>query len=70
MTMTKINDNGTDRDMTPDEKDAYDAWVKTAQEEQAAAAAAADAKVAARASARAKLAGLGLTDDEISALVG
>jgi hypothetical protein len=33
-------------------------------------AAAADAKIASRASALAKLAALGLTDDEISALVG
>jgi hypothetical protein len=70
MTMTKINDNGIDRDMTPDEKANYDAWVKVAQQEQAAAAAAKDAKAAALVSARTKLAALGLSDDEIAALLG
>lgn len=68
--MTKINDNGIDREMTPNEKAEYDAWASVAKQEQAAAAAAADVKAAALTSARTKLATLGLSDDEIAALVG
>lgn len=68
--MTKINDNGIDRDMTPDEKAVYDAWAQLAEQEQAAVAAAAAAKAAALASARTKLAALGLTDAEVAALLG
>ena len=54
------------RDATPDEAAAIDATHAAAAAEQQAAADAA----AARASALAKLAGLGLTPDEIAALVG
>jgi hypothetical protein len=50
----------------PTQKELDDAW----PEVQAEIAADAAAKVATRASALAKLADLGLTDDEISALVG
>jgi hypothetical protein len=54
------------RDATPDEAAAIDA----AHADAAAAQQAAADKAAARASAIAKLAGLGLTPDEIAALVG
>jgi hypothetical protein len=54
------------RDATPDEAAAIDA----AHADAAAAEQAAADKAAARASAIAKLAGLGLTPDEIAALVG
>jgi hypothetical protein len=50
----------------PTQKELDDAWADV----QAEIAAEAAAKVATRASALAKLADLGLTDDEISALVG
>jgi hypothetical protein len=50
----------------PTQKELDDAW----PEVQAEIAADAAAKIATRASALAKLADLGLTDDEISALVG
>jgi len=66
----RINDNGTDREMTAAEQAAYDAWAATAQQEQVAAEQAAADKTAAAASGRAKLAALGLTDAEISALLG
>ena len=69
MTM-KTNDNGTNRDMTEEEQKAHESWAVIAQAEAAAQAAAVEAKAAARASALTKLADLGLTDDEISALVG
>jgi len=66
----RINDNGTDRDMTPDEI----AYITDAQKEaqiRAEGDAALVAKqVAAAKSARAKLAELGLTEAEIKALVG
>ena len=68
--MTRINDNGVDRDMTADEKAAHDAWAKIAKEEQAAYLAQIAAQQAARQSAMAKLANLGLTESEIKALVG
>jgi hypothetical protein len=62
----KIQIDDLVRDATPDEAAAIDAaHAAAAAQEQAAADAA-----AARASALAKLAELGLTDDEISALVG
>ena len=69
MTM-RTNDNGVNRDMTSDEQAAYEAWASTAQAEAAARAEAEAATLAARASALAKLAELGLTPDEIAALVG
>jgi len=68
--MTRINDNGIDRDMTETEL----AMLAKAREEIAAdlqaQVAAIEAAAAAKASARAKLKALGLTDDEIAALVG
>jgi len=54
------------REMTDAE---YAQW-ETDNATQAEQAAAVEAKAAARVSALAKLAGLGLTDDEIAALVG
>jgi DNA-binding NarL/FixJ family response regulator len=54
------------RDATPDEAAAIEAQREAA----AAAAAEAAAKAAARESALSKLAALGLTDEEIAALVG
>lgn len=66
MTM-KINDNGTDRDMTEAEQAAQEAWAASEQAEAEAQAAAAAAKVAAR---QAVLDKLGLTADEAAALLG
>jgi len=65
-----INDNGIDREMTQIE--IVDLRTSQAQleVEQAAAEQAAADKAAAAASGRAKLAALGLTDDEINALLG
>ena len=66
--LTQIGDEV--REMTESEHAAYLAcFVEVAQNETAAQQAA-TAAAAARVSALAKLAGLGLTDDEISALVG
>ena len=62
----KVQIDGTVRDATPDEAAAIDAQ-RASTEEQAAAL---DAKAAALASARAKLAKLGLTDDELAAFLG
>ena len=63
----KINDNGTDRDMTPDEEAAYLAWAKIAKAEAQAQAEAAEAKAAAR---QAVLDKLGLTEQEAQLLLG
>ena len=65
--MPKINDNGTDRDMTADEAAEYDAWAAQQQADNAANQAADEERAAARSSALAKL---GLTADEIAALFG
>ena len=62
----KIQIDDVVRDATPDEAAAIDAAHAAAAAQQQAATDAA----AARASAIAKLAGLGLTPDEIAALVG
>ena len=62
----KIQIDDLVRDATPEEAAAIDAAHAAA----AAQAAAVEAQAVARASALAKLADLGLTDDEISALVG
>jgi hypothetical protein len=62
----KVQIDDVVRDATPDEAAALDAQRAAA----AAAAAAADDLARARASALAKLAALGLSDDEINALVG
>lgn len=66
----KVNDNGINRDMTQDEEAAHKSWAVTAQAEAASQQQAALDVAAARASALAKLAALGLTADEIAALVG
>jgi hypothetical protein len=62
----KVQVDHTVRDATPDET----ARIEASHEAAAAEAAALEAQAAAKASARAKLAALGLTDDEIKALVG
>lgn len=66
MTRPNIQIGDEVRAMTDDE---YAQWQKDAADAEAAAAAA-DDLARARASALAKLAALGLTDDEIKALVG
>jgi hypothetical protein len=66
MTKPNVLDGNEVREMTDAE---YAQW-QTDNEAHAAQAAAVEAQAAARASALAKLADLGLTDDEISALVG
>ncbi len=68
--MTRINDNGTDREMTVAEKTEFELFVQDDNERSAAEIAALEAVAAAKVSARAKLAALGLTDAEIAALVG
>ena len=66
MTM-KINDNGTDRDMTADELATHQAWATTkAKETQDQAKVVADRAVA----KQAVLTKLGLTADEVAALLG
>ena len=61
-----INDNGTDREMTPDEILEYEAWQKVAQKEDKA-----KEKIIAERQAlkEATLAKLGLTADEVAALL-
>ena len=66
----RTNDNGVDREMTATEKAAHEAWLQIAAQEQTAIEEAEADKQAAIASGRAKLKALGLTDDEIAALVG
>ena len=63
----KVNDNGTNRDMTKDEEAAYLAWAVEAQAEAEAQADQAVAKAEAR---QAVLDKLGLTADEAAALLG
>ena len=65
--MSIINDNGIDREMTADEKAAYNEWASEINNQDEAAKQAAAAKEATRAAALAKL---GLTADEIAALFG
>jgi hypothetical protein len=60
----------TTRDMTPAEITAQAEMAEQAAEQQAAVEAEAAAKAEAKASAEAKLAALGLTADEVAALVG
>ena len=62
-----INDNGTEREATPDEIAYYAQWAKDAQEYREAQAAAQAAKDVAR---QAVLDKLGLTADEAAALLG
>ena len=66
MTM-KINDNGTDRDMTKDEETAHLANAKIATAE---AKIVAETQVAKQAARQAVLDKLGLTADEANALLG
>ena len=63
----KINDNGTDRNMTADEEAAHKAWQQVAQAEAQAQADAAEAKQVAR---LAVLDRLGLTEQEAQLLLG
>jgi len=63
----KINDNGTDREMTAEEEAAHLAWAVIAQAETQAQIEAQAAKIAAR---QAVLDKLGLTADEAAALFG
>ena len=63
----KINDNGTERNMTAKEETAYAAWAVEAQAEAQAQAEAIEAKAVAR---QAVLDKLGLTADEAAALLG
>ena len=65
MTM-KTSDNGVTRDMTTDEISAYEAWAVIAQAE---AEAQAKAEADRQALKNATLAKLGLTADEVSALL-
>jgi hypothetical protein len=65
-----INDNGIDREATSDEVAYINESQTAAQADTAARKAQADAKAVALASARAKLADLGLTEAEVKALVG
>jgi len=59
----------TVRDMTPEEIEAQETMRGEFEARQAEEAAAAEAKAEAKASATSKLAALGLTEDEINALV-
>lgn len=63
----KVNDNGTDRDMTPDEEAAHLVFVEQIEAQAQAQAEALEAKAAAKTNALAKL---GLTADEAAALFG
>ena len=63
----KINDNGTDRDMTPDELTTYEAWVKVKETENKALAKADADRATAK---RAVLDRLGITADEAALLLG
>ena len=63
----RINDNGVDRDMTPEEEAEHLTWAKEAQ---AAAEAQAKAQAAKQAARQAVLDKLGLTADEAQALLG
>ena len=65
MTKPIVNDNGNEREMTDAEYAQYQIDAADAAAQQQAAA----DEDAARASAIAKLAGLGLTPDEIAALI-
>lgn len=66
----KIQIDNQVRDATPEEANRIDTERKAAEEAELARVAAIEAVAAAKVSARAKLKALGLTDDEIAALVG
>ena len=63
----KINDNGTDRDMTADELFTYEAWVKVKETENKAAAKADADRATAK---QAVLDRLGITANEAALLLG
>lgn len=60
----------TDRPMTDDEVEQYEADIEANKKRAARQAAATADRAAAAASARAKLAALGLTEDEVAAIIG
>ena len=66
----RINDNGIDRDMTSQEIAEYQATVETMQAEDEVRQAEIASRVAAHQSAIDKLSALGLTGEEIQALIG
>ena len=65
-----INDNGVNREMTAAEQSAYELATEQVTADIASQNQATDNKAAALSSARAKLAKLGLTDDELEAFLG
>lgn len=65
-----INENGVDREMTDQEIEIFTDWQKIESDEMQVQAAAKERKEAAKASAIAKLAALGLTEDEAKAIIG
>jgi hypothetical protein len=67
--MPITNHNGINREMTADEIAAYDELVSQIADQMAVDAQTQADAAAARSSARAKLKALGLTDDEITALI-
>jgi hypothetical protein len=67
--MPITNHNGINREMTANEIEAYDELAAQIAEQMAVNAQAQADAAAAKASARAKLKALGLTDDEIAALI-
>lgn len=70
MSQLMINDNGVNRQMTADEAAAYDIAATQLAADIAKTEAAKEAAAIARESALSKLKALGLTDAEITALVG
>lgn len=66
----KINDNGTDRNMTAEEIAAYERTQSEVENDMAQLEEKLDAIMLARQSAKNKLRALGLTDAEVAALVG
>jgi hypothetical protein len=66
----RIHDNGVDREMTAEEIEQYEAASVLMLQDQESIRAAEEAQIAARESARVKLARLGLTEDEIAAMLG
>ena len=65
-----VNDNGIDRQMNAAEQSAHEQFLADEAQRIAAQVAALEATAAAKVSASDKLKALGLTDDEIAALVG
>jgi hypothetical protein len=66
----RTNDNGIDRDMTQDEATIYLQLVADVETSEAQHQTEVTAQVTAKQSARAKLAELGLDNEEINALIG